>query len=101
MLSHWSPTTCLDAPHATALCIDAGVDPGTAASVLDLVVAAYVLASSRLRGRPLAWARAPSMATQALTLDAGVSLNGGSKPPRQQAASPKQGSFELQKNLQV
>jgi hypothetical protein len=50
---------------------------------------------------PLAWARAPGMAAQALTLDAGVSLDAGSKPPRQQATSLKQGSFELRKDLQV
>jgi hypothetical protein len=56
---------------------------------------------SAARACPLAWARAPGMAAQALTLDAGVSLDAGSKPPRQPAASPKQGSFELRKNLQV
>jgi hypothetical protein len=52
---------------------------------------------SAARACPLAWARAPGMAARALTLDAGVSLDAGSKPPRQQAASPKQGSFELRK----
>jgi hypothetical protein len=72
---------------------DIGTGPRRGGVGAGLVSAAWVC--------PLAWARAPSMATQALTLDAGVSLDAGSKPPRQQAASPKQGSFELQKNLQV
>jgi hypothetical protein len=62
------------------------------------VGAGLVLAA---RACPLAWARAPGMAAQALTLDAGVSLDVGSKPPRQQATSLKQGSFELRKDLQV